>query len=100
MEHAWDWKEKYGGIILKQLKTIGCSCDWQRTAFTMDAGLSQSVIDVFVDLHEKGHIYRSHRMVNWDPVGRTAVSDEEVIHKEVQSQLYYVEYAIKDSSES
>ena len=100
LEHAWDWKEKYGGIILKQLKTIGCSCDWQRTAFTMDAGLSKAVIDTFVDLHEKGHIYRSHRMVNWDPVGRTAVSDEEVIHKEVQSQLYYVQYAIKGSDQS
>ena len=85
LEHAWEWKEKYGGIILEQLKKLGASCDWDRTRFTMEEDLSQAVIDVFIDLHNKGHIYRGVRMVNWDPAGLTAVSDEEVIHKEVNS---------------
>lgn len=79
LKHAWEWKEKYGGIILKQLEKLGASCDWQRTKFTMDESLSEAVIDVFIDLYNKGQIYRGVRMVNWDPKGKTAVSDEEVI---------------------
>ena len=99
LKHAWDWKEKYGGIILEQLKKLGASCDWDRTKFTMEADLSESVIDVFIDLYNKGHIYRGVRMVNWDPAGLTAVSDEEVIHKEVNSKLYYVKYKIEGSAD-
>jgi valyl-tRNA synthetase len=99
LKYAWEWKEKYGGIILEQLKKLGASCDWDRTRFTMEDGLSEAVIDVFIDLHKKGHIYRGHRMVNWDPVGLTAVSDEEVNHKEVNSKLYYVRYKIEDEEE-
>lgn len=98
LEYAWEWKEKYGGIILSQLAKLGASCDWDRTRFTMEPDLYQSVIDVFVDLYEKGLIYRGVRMVNWDPQGRTAVSDEEVITKEVQQKLVYIRYAIKDST--
>jgi valyl-tRNA synthetase len=97
LKHAWDWKEKYGGIILEQLKKLGASCDWDRTKFTMEEPLSDAVLDVFIDLYNKGHIYRGARMVNWDPDGLTAVSDEEVIHKEVNSKLYYVRYRITDS---
>jgi valyl-tRNA synthetase len=97
LEHAWEWKEKYGGIILEQLKKLGASCDWDRTRFTMEADMSEAVIDVFIDLHKKGLIYRGARMVNWDPAGLTAVSDEEVIHKEVNSKLYYVRYKIEDA---
>jgi valyl-tRNA synthetase len=99
LEHAWEWKEKYGGIILKQLEKLGASCDWDRTRFTMEEDLSAAVIDVFIDLHKKGKIYRGVRMVNWDPKGLTAVSDEEVIHKEVNSKLFYVRYQIQDSDE-
>jgi valyl-tRNA synthetase len=98
LKHAWDWKEKYGGIILEQLKKLGASCDWDRTRFTMEDELSEAVIDVFIDLYRKGHVYRGIRMVNWDPQGLTAVSDEEVIYKEVNSKLYYVRYKIKDSA--
>ena len=94
LKHAWTWKEKYGGIILEQLKKLGASCDWDRTKFTMDPAMSEAVIDVFIDLHNKGQIYRGVRMVNWDPEGQTAVSDEEVIHKEAQSKLVYVKYQI------
>ena len=94
MEHAWEWKEKHGGIILDQLKKLGASCDWERTAFTMDQGYSESVIDVFVDLYKKGLIYRGVRMVNWDPQAKTAVSDEEVIYKELNSKLYHVRYQV------
>ena len=94
LEHCWDWTEKHGGIILEQLKKLGASCDWDRTKFTMDEDLSESVIKVFVDLFEKGHIYRGVRMVNWDPQAKTAISDEEVIHKELNSKLYYVRYKI------
>jgi len=94
LEHAWEWKEKHGGIILEQLKKLGAACDWERTAFTMDKSLSESVIKVFVDLYNKGKIYRGVRMVNWDPQAKTAVSDEEVIYKEVQSKLYYLKYFI------
>src|SRR5690554_244633 len=93
MGHAWDWKEKHGGIILEQLKKMGAACDWERTAFTMDESLSESVIKVFVDLHSKGKIYRGVRMVNWDPQAKTAVSDEEVVYKEIQSKLYYLNYS-------
>ncbi|MDW3647972.1 MAG: valine--tRNA ligase [Bacteroidia bacterium] len=96
LEHAFEWKEKYGGIILQQLKKLGASCDWDRTAFTMDEDYSKSVIQVFCDLYEKGHVYRGIRMVNWDPSAKTAVSDEEVIHKDTPGNLYHVRYAIKD----
>ena len=95
MIHAWEWKEKHGGIILEQLKKLGASCDWDRTSFTMDEGYYESVIDVFINLFNKGLIYRGVRMVNWDPDAQTAVSDEEVIHKEVQSKLYYLRYKIE-----
>ncbi|OQX96605.1 MAG: valine--tRNA ligase [Bacteroidetes bacterium 4572_117] len=95
MEHAWEWKEKHGGIILEQLKKLGASCDWDRTTFTMDENLYKSVIKIFVDLYNKGNIYRGIRMVNWDPSAKTAVSDEEVIHKEEQSKLYYIKYKVE-----
>jgi len=96
LEHAWEWTHKYGGIILEQLKKLGASCDWSRTKFTMDKEMSESVIKVFVDLYERGLIYRGVRMVNWDPQARTALSDEEVIYKEVNSKLYYVKYYTTD----
>ena len=99
LKHAWGWKEKYGGIILEQLKKLGASCDWDRTSFTMDEPLSDAVIDVFIDLYNKGQIYRGVRMVNWDPQGLTAVSDEEVIHKEASGKLVYVKYQIEGSSD-
>ncbi len=99
LKHAWEWKEKYGGIILKQLEKLGASCDWDRTRFTMEQDLSEAVIDVFIDLYNKGKIYRGVRMVNWDPKGLTAVSDEEVIHKEVNSKLYYVRYKIEHTDD-
>lgn len=95
LEHAFAWKEKYGGTILEQLKKLGASCDWDRTRFTMDPSLSEAVLDVFIDLHKKGLIYRGSRMVNWDPQALTAVSDEEVIHKEVNSKLYHVRYQVE-----
>ncbi|HJP63904.1 MAG TPA: valine--tRNA ligase, partial [Mucilaginibacter sp.] len=94
MEYAWEWKEKYGGIILEQLKKLGASCDWDRTRFTMDDDLSEAVIDTFIHLYKKGWIYRGIRMVNWDPQGKTAVSDEEVIRKEVNQKLYYIRYKV------
>lgn len=94
LKYAWEWKEKHGGIILKQLRKLGASCDWSRTRFTMDEALYDSVIEVFVDLYEKGLIYRGVRMVNWDPVALTAVSDEEVVYEEQQSKLYYLRYPI------
>ncbi|WP_209331479.1 valine--tRNA ligase [Lunatimonas salinarum] len=99
LSHAWEWKEKYGGIILDQLKKLGASCDWDRTRFTMDDDLSESVIQVFIDLYKKGKIYRGIRMVNWDPKGKTALSDDEVIFKEVASKLYYIEYQLEGSEE-
>ena len=99
LDHAWDWTHKHGGIILEQLKRLGASCDWDRTKFTMEDNMSESVIKVFVDLYEKGMIYRGSRIVNWDPKALTAVSDEEVIHKEVNSKLYYVKYQIENSDE-
>lgn len=94
LEHAWEWTHKHGGIILEQLKKLGASCDWDRTCFTMDDKRSESVIKTFVDLYNKGLIYRGVRMVNWDPAAKTAVSDEEVIHKEEHGKLYYVKYKI------
>ncbi len=97
LEHAWEWTHKHGGIILEQLKKLGASCDWERTKFTMDETLSKSVIATFIDLHNKGLIYRGIRMVNWDPQAKTAVSDEEVNYKEVSSKLYYLKYKIADS---
>ncbi|MBP7463884.1 MAG: valine--tRNA ligase, partial [Bacteroidales bacterium] len=99
LKHAWEWKEKHGGIILEQLKKLGASCDWQRTCFTMDEIRSESVLRVFVDLYNKGLIYRGVRMVNWDPAAQTAVSDEEVIYTDEQSKLYYVRYTIEGSSD-
>jgi len=100
LKHAWKWKEKYGGIILDQLKKLGASCDWSRTKFTMDKDLSQSVIKVFIDLYNKGHIYRGIRMVNWDPEGKTALADDEVIYKEVDSQLYYIKYKVNGENDT
>ena len=99
LKHAWDWTNKYGGTILEQLKQLGCSCDWERTKFTMDPDMSASVIHSFVDLYNKGQIYRGYRMVNWDPEAKTTLSDEEVIYEERQGKLFYVKYRIKDSNE-
>ena len=99
LEYAWEWKEKYGGIILDQLKRLGASCDWSRTKFTMDEDLSKSVIKVFIDLYDKGHIYRGIRMVNWDPEGKTALADDEVIYKEVDSQLFYIKYKVSGTDD-
>jgi valyl-tRNA synthetase len=99
LEHAWEWTDKHGGIILEQLKKLGASCDWDRTSFTMDEVRSQGVIQSFVDLYNKGYIYRGIRMVNWDPKAKTAVSDEEVIHKEVNSKLYYLRYQIEGAAD-
>jgi valyl-tRNA synthetase len=100
LEHAWDWTHKHGGIILEQLKKLGASCDWERTKFTMDENMSASVIKVFVDLYEKGLIYRGYRMVNWDPEAKTTLSDEEVIYQEKQGNLYYLTYKIENSEET
>ncbi|MCD8185362.1 MAG: valine--tRNA ligase, partial [Rikenellaceae bacterium] len=99
LRHVWEWTEKHGGIILRQLRKLGASCDWERTAFTMDQARSESVIQVFVDLYNQGKIYRSVRMVNWDPAAKTAVSDEEVIHREVHGKLYYLRYRLEDSED-
>jgi valyl-tRNA synthetase len=97
LEHAWEWTRVHGGIILEQLKRLGASCDWERTAFTMDETRSRSVIRVFIDLYNKGYIYKGVRMINWDPVAKTAVSDEEVIYKEERSKLYYLRYRVDGS---
>lgn len=99
LEYCWEWTHKYGGIILQQLRKLGASCDWDRTAFTMDPDLYDSVIDVFIDLYKKGDIYRGHRMVNWDPQARTTVSDEEVITKEVNQKLVYIRYDLVGGAE-
>jgi len=96
LKHAWDWTHEHGGIILKQLRRLGASCDWDRTAFTMDEERSRSVVKVFVDLYRKGLIYRGVRMVNWDPKAQTALSDEEVVYKEEHSKLYYLKYRLAD----
>ena len=98
LAHAWEWKEKHGGIILKQLRKLGASCDWERTCFTMDPERTESVISVFCDLYRKGKIYRGVRMVNWDPSAKTALSDEEVIYKESQGKLYYLRYKLEGSN--
>ena len=95
LRHAWEWKEKYGGVILKQLRKLGASCDWDRTCFTMDEARTESVLRVFCDLYEKGKIYRGVRMVNWDPAAQTALSDEEVVFKESHGKLYYLRYKVE-----
>ncbi|MCG2461929.1 valine--tRNA ligase [Flavobacteriaceae bacterium F89] len=100
LNYAWEWTHEYGGVILEQLKKLGCSCDWDRTKFTMDDNMSASVIKVFVDLFNKGLIYRGYRMVNWDPEAKTTLSDEEVIYEERQGLLYYLSYAIEGSDEN
>ena len=97
LEHAWDWTNEYGGVILDQLKKIGSSCDWDRTKFTLDDEMYESVIKVFIDLYEKGLIYRGYRMVNWDPEAKTTLSDEEVIYEEKEGKLFYISYLIKNS---
>jgi valyl-tRNA synthetase len=97
LKHAWDWTHEYGGVILEQLKKLGCSCDWDRTKFTLDDNMSASVIKVFVDLYEKGLIYRGFRMVNWDPEALTTLSDEEVIYEEKQGNLYYINYKVVEA---
>ena len=99
LQHAWEWKEKYGGIIINQLKKLGCSCDWDREKFTMDEGYSNAVFEGFVKLYDKGLIYKGHRLVNWCPISKSAISDEEVIHKEVDGHLWYFKYPIKDEDE-
>lgn len=98
LKYAWEWKEKYGGIILQQLKKLGCALDWNRTAFTMDDDYYDAVIDVFIDLYNKGHIYRGVKMINWDPKAKTALSDEEVNHKEVNSKLVFIKYELANSN--
>ena len=98
LSHAFEWKEKYGGIILEQLKKLGASCDWDRTRFTMEPKLYDAVIETFVRLFNKGLIYRGVRMVNWDPQGKTALSDEEVIYKDVQAKLFHIQYPLTDGS--
>ena len=98
LRYAWEWKEKYGGVILKQLRKLGASCDWERTCFTMDDARTEGVIRVFCDLYEKGRIYRGVRMVNWDPAAQTALSDEEVVFKESHGKLYYLRYRVESSS--
>ncbi len=100
LKYAWEWKEKYGGVILKQLRKLGASCDWERTCFTMDDARTESVLRVFCDLYEKGKIYRGVRMVNWDPSAKTALSDEEVIFKESHGKLYYLRYKVEGSDEA
>ena len=100
LRHAWEWKEKHGGIILKQLRKLGASCDWDRTCFTMDDPRTEGVIKVFVDLYNKGKIYRGVRMVNWDPAAQTALSDEEVIYKESHGKLYYLRYKVEGADRS
>lgn len=100
LEYAWEWKEKYGGIILEQLKKMGCRLDWNRTSFTMDKDYADSVINVFIDLYNKGYIYRGKRMINWDPQAKTALSDEEVISKETQSKFYHLKYFITEDGQT
>ena len=98
LEHAWDWTHEYGGVILEQLKKLGCSCDWDRTKFTLDPEMSESVLRVFIDLHNKGLIYRGFRMVNWDPEAQTTLSDEEVIYEEKSGNLYHIAYQVEGSN--
>ncbi|HAN49591.1 MAG TPA: valine--tRNA ligase, partial [Amoebophilaceae bacterium] len=94
LQHAWAWKDKYGSIILEQLKKLGASCDWERTCFTLDNGPAKAVQTIFIRLYEQGYIYRGTRMIHWDPAGKTALADDEVIYKEVQTKLYYIRYAV------
>jgi valyl-tRNA synthetase len=100
LNHAWDWTEEHGGLILEQLKKLGCSCDWDRTKFTLDNDMSESVIKVFIELYEKNLIYKGYRMVNWDPEAKTTLSNEEVIYEEVNSKLYHIKYKIIGSEET
>ena len=100
LKHAWEWTHTHGGLILEQLKKLGCSCDWKRTKFTLDSEMSESVIKVFVDLFEKGLIYKGSRMVNWDPQAKTTLSNEEVIYEEEKSKIFYIKYKISDSLET
>ncbi|WP_441000212.1 valine--tRNA ligase [Fodinibius sp. SL11] len=99
LEHAWDWTDEHGGIILQQLRKLGASCDWERTRFTLEDDLYEAVVDCFIELYDRGYIYRGKRMINWDPEAQTALSDEEVIHREETSKLYHVRYKIKESDE-
>ena len=99
LKHAWDWTHEYGGVILEQLKKIGCSCDWNRTKFTLDEQMSAAVISTFIKLFNKGLIYRGFRMVNWDPEAKTTLSDEEVIYEERDGQLYHIAYRVVNSEE-
>ena len=99
LSHAWEWKNKYGGIILEQLKKMGCSLDWERTHFTMDPVYYKAVINVFIELYNKGYIYRGKRMINWDPRAKTALSDEEVIRKQTQQTLYHLRYKLEGDQE-
>jgi valyl-tRNA synthetase len=99
LKHAWEWTAEHGGIILEQLKKLGASCDWEREKFTMDADLSEAVVEVFIDLYKKGLIYRGYRMVNWDPSAKTTLSDEEVVYEETAGNLYYINYKIKESDD-
>ena len=99
LEYAWEWKGKYGGIILDQLKKLGCSCDWKRTKFTLDDKMSDSVIKVFIDLYNKGLIYRGYRMLNWDPKAQTTLSEEEVLYEEREAKLYHIAYELYGSEE-
>ena len=100
LEHAWQWTREYGGVILEQLKKLGCSCDWDRTQFTMDPEMEASVIRVFVQLYREGLIYRGYRMVNWDPEAKTTLSDEEVQYEERQGFLYYIAYPVEDTGQT
>src|SRR6186713_3591745 len=100
LKYAFEWKEKYGGIIYNQIERLGCSVDWDRVTFTMDDDYYKSVIKVFVDLYNKGSIYRGARMINWDPVAKTALSDEEVEHKDIHGRLYHVKYFVVDSADA
>ena len=99
LKHAWDWTNEYGGVILEQLKKLGCSCDWNRTKFTLDEQMSAAVISTFIKLFNKGLIYRGFRMVNWDPEAKTTLSDEEVIYEERDGQLYHIAYRVVNSEE-
>ena len=99
LAHAWDWTEEYGGVILEQLKKLGCSCDWDRTKFTLDPEMTESVLQVFEKLHDQGYIYRGFRMVNWDPEAQTTLSDEEVLYEEKNGKLYHIAYQIEGSDE-
>ena len=99
LKYAFEWKDKYGGIILKQLEKLGASCDWERTRFTMEEDLSDAVLEAFIHLHKKGYVYRGLKMINWDPSAKTTLSNEEVIHKEEKSKLFYIKYMLASSED-